>query len=97
MKTTVQKISVIALALSTAGAFAQEPPRRGPGGPGGPGGRGGGGPRPEHLGASPLDLGEPGIAWYPKLEDGLAEAKRANKPILFMAAASQCGSVPGVF
>ena len=49
------------------------------------------------IGASPLDLGEPGIAWYPKLEDGLAEAKRTNRPILFMAVASQCNGVPGVF
>ena len=59
--------------------------------------RGGGGPRPNDLGASPLDLGEPGIAWYPRLEDGIAEAKRLNRPILFMSVASQCGGVPGVF
>ena len=44
-----------------------------------------------------MDIGQAGIAWYPKLEDGLAEAKRLNKPIMFMAAASQCGGVPGVF
>ncbi len=31
------------------------------------------------------------------LEDGLAEAKRTNRPIFFMAVASQCGGVPGVF
>jgi len=31
------------------------------------------------------------------LEDGISEAKRMNRPILFMAAASQCGGVPGVF
>ncbi|MED5586964.1 MAG: hypothetical protein VYB61_11450 [Verrucomicrobiota bacterium] len=61
------------------------------------GGRGGGGPRPNDLGESDLDLGEPAIAWYPRLEDGLAEAKRTNRPILFMAVASQCGGVPGVF
>ena len=52
---------------------------------------------PRDLGASPLDLGEAGIAWYPKLEDGLAEAKRTNRPIFFMAVASQCNGVPGVF
>lgn len=63
----------------------------------GRGERGGGGPRPDELGAAELDLGEPGIAWYPKLEDGLAEAKRSNRPILFMSVASQCGGVPGVF
>jgi len=63
----------------------------------GRGGRGGGGPRPNDLGESNLDLGEPAIAWYPRLEDGLAEAKRTNRPIIFMAVASQCGGVPGVF
>ena len=58
---------------------------------------GGGGPRPDDLGVSPLDLGEPGIAWYGRLEDATVEAKRSNRPILFMAAASQCSGVPGVF
>ena len=86
--------TLLGLGLGTAGAIAQERrPRRGDGGRG----SGGGGPRPTDLGASPLGLGEPGIAWYPKLEDGLAEAKRTNRPILFMAVASQCGGVPGVF
>ena len=60
-------------------------------------GRGGGGPRPDDLGESDLDLGEAAIAWYPRLEDGLEEAKRTNRPIIFMAVASQCGGVPGVF
>lgn len=55
------------------------------------------GPGPRELGASPLPLGEPGIAWYPRLEDGLKEALRSNKPILFMAVASQCNGVPGIF
>lgn len=59
--------------------------------------RRGGGPRPNDLGESLLDLGEPGIAWYPRLGDGIAEAKRMNRPIMFMAVASQCGGVPGVF
>jgi len=63
----------------------------------GRGGRRGGGPRPDDLGESDLALGEAAIAWYPRLEDGLAEAKRTNRPIIFMAAASQCGGVPGVF
>ena len=66
-------------------------------GRGGRGGRGGGGPRPDDLGESDLDLGEAAIAWYPRLEDGLAEARRTNRPIIFMAVASQCGGVPGVF
>ena len=63
----------------------------------GRGDRRGGGPRPEELGESDLDIGEAAIAWYPRLKDGLAEAKRTNRPIIFMAVASQCGGVPGVF
>ena len=55
------------------------------------------GPRPTDLGESDLEIGQAGIAWYPKLEDGLAEAKRQNKPIMFMAVASQCSGIPGVF
>lgn len=57
----------------------------------------GGGPRPSDLGESDADLGSAGIAWYPILEDGLAEAKRSNRPIFFMAVASQCGGISGVF
>ena len=67
-----------------------------PGGRQRPGG-GGGGPRPGDLGESEAELGSSGIAWYPILEDGLAEAKRTNKPIFFMAVASQCGGISGVF
>ena len=66
----------------------------------GPGARRGGGrrgPRPENLGESEAELGSAGIAWYPILEDGLAEAKLSNKPIFFMAVASQCGGISGVF
>lgn len=55
------------------------------------------GPRPTDITESPLPLGDPGIAWYPELAPGLAEAKRTNKPILFMAVASQCSGISGVF
>ena len=55
------------------------------------------GARPTDIGASPLDLGAPGIAWYGRLDTALAEARRSNRPIMFMSAASQCGGVPGVF
>lgn len=55
------------------------------------------GPRPHELKESPAGVGSSGFVWYPILEDGLAEAKRSNRPILFMAAASQCGGIPGVF
>ena len=38
-----------------------------------------------------------GIAWYGVLQDGLAEAKRTGKPILFITAAAQCSGVPGMW
>ncbi len=53
--------------------------------------------RPDQLGASPLPIGEAGIAWYTTLETGKAEAKRSNRPIMFVAAATQCRGVSGVF
>lgn len=56
-----------------------------------------GGPRPEQLGASSLDIGEPGIAWYTTWETAEAEAKRSGRPIMFVAAATQCHGVSGVF
>ena len=55
------------------------------------------GPRPSDLGASNLDLGEPGIAWYTTWESGREEAKRSGRPIMFVAAATQCNGIPGVF
>ncbi|MEJ6718549.1 MAG: hypothetical protein ACJAT6_000704 [Akkermansiaceae bacterium] len=77
---------------------AQRGEEKGPGARRGGGRRGGGGgPRPENLGESEAELGSAGIAWYPILEDGLAEAKLSNKPIFFMAVASQCGGISGVF
>ena len=60
-------------------------------------GGGGGGPRPTDISASTLDLGEPGIAWHGRLDMAIEEAQRTNRPIFFMAAASQCNGVPGVF
>ena len=59
--------------------------------------RSGRGARPTDIGAAPLDLGAPGIAWYGCLDTALAEARRSNRPIMFMSAASQCSGVPGVF
>ncbi len=56
-----------------------------------------GGPRPTDLGASKLDLGEPGIAWYTTWETAQAEAKRSGRPIMFVAAATQCRGISGVF
>ena len=65
--------------------------------PGGGPRPGGGGPRPEQLGESEADLGSSGIVWYPILADGLAEAKRTGKPILFMSVSSSCDGISGVF
>ncbi|MDG1894437.1 MAG: hypothetical protein P8J37_05990 [Fuerstiella sp.] len=56
-----------------------------------------GGPRPSDLGASNLDPGEPGIAWYTTWETALSEARRSGRPIMFVAAATQCHGVSGVF
>ena len=42
-------------------------------------------------------LGKPGIAWYCRWDTALSEAKRSQRPILFVAAAAQCNAVPGVF
>jgi hypothetical protein len=39
----------------------------------------------------------PGITWYGVLQDGLDEAKRTGKPILFITAAAQCSGVPGMW
>lgn len=38
-----------------------------------------------------------GIAWYGSVEPAFEEAKRSRRPIMFMAAATQCRGVPGVF
>ena len=59
--------------------------------------RGGGGPTPGDLGASKLDLGEPGIKWYTTWESAEQEAKRSGRAIMFVAAATQCRGVSGVF
>jgi hypothetical protein len=55
------------------------------------------GPRPGDHGASNLDLGEAGIAWYTTWESAEAEANRSGRPIMFVAAATQCHGVSGVF
>ncbi len=48
---------------------------------------------PEH----PQEIGEAGIAWYTTWETGLKEAKRSNRPIFFMSAATTCSGISGVF
>ena len=39
----------------------------------------------------------PKIAWYGQLRDGLAEAKRSNRPVFLVSAAPQCEAVPGIW
>lgn len=39
----------------------------------------------------------PKIAWYGTLAEGLAEAKRSNRPILLVSAAPQCQNVSGMW
>ena len=56
-----------------------------------------GGPRPNDLGASPQPVGDAGVAWYTTWDTALAEAKRSNRPIFFMAAAATCSGISGVF
>ena len=56
-----------------------------------------GGPRPDELGASPQPIGDAGVAWYTTWDTALAEAKRSNRPIFFMAAAATCSGISGVF
>ncbi|MBM84074.1 MAG: hypothetical protein CMJ78_26270 [Planctomycetaceae bacterium] len=76
--------AILAVGLLAVAINAQ-PPRRG------------GGPRPSDLGESNLDIGQPGIAWYTTWELAEAEAKRSGRPIMFVAAATQCRGVSGVF
>ena len=39
----------------------------------------------------------PKIAWIGTRKDGLAEAKRTNRPILLVSGAPHCHGVPGVW
>ena len=61
------------------------------------GGRGGppNGGGPETKTTSPATGKDPAIQWYATLERGLAEAKRTNKPILFVTGAPHCSGVSG--
>jgi len=46
---------------------------------------------------NPQAVGDAGVAWYTTWETGLAEAKRSNRPIFFMSAATTCSGISGVF
>lgn len=49
------------------------------------------------LGESQLKIGAEGVVWHATWDTALAEAKRSQLPILFMAAACQSGQVSGIF
>lgn len=55
------------------------------------------GAKPDELGVSPQKMGSAGVVWYATWESALAEAKRSQRPIFFMAAAAQCSGISGVF
>jgi len=63
------------------------------------GGRGGppNGGGPETKTTSPATGKDPAIQWYATLERGLAQAKRTNKPILFVTGAPHCAGVSGMW
>jgi hypothetical protein len=52
---------------------------------------------PETRTTSPATGKDPAIQWYATLERGLAEAKRTNKPILFVTGAPHCSGVSGMW
>ena len=83
---------------SAQGAVAQSGKSSGAKG-GANGGRGGppNGGGPETRTTSPATGKDPAIQWYATLERGLAEAKRTNKPILFVTGAPHCAGVSGMW
>ena len=58
---------------------------------------GSGGTRLRAVKKNPQAVGDAGVDWYVTWETGLAEAKRSNRPIFFMSAATQCSGISGVF
>jgi len=58
---------------------------------------GSGGTRLRAVEKNPQAVGDAGVDWYVTWETGLAEAKRSNRPIFFMSAATQCSGISGVF
>jgi len=55
------------------------------------------GPRPIDIEASSQPVGEAGVMWYTTWDTALAEARRSNRPIFFMAATATCSGISGVF
>ena len=86
--------STVSLAQSGQVSGAKGGPNGGQnGGRGGPPNSGG----PETKTTSPATGKDPAIQWYATLERGLAEAKRTNKPILFVTGAPHCAGVSGMW
>ena len=86
--------STVSLAQSGQAIGAKGGPNGGQnGGRGGPPNSGG----PETKTTSPATGKDPAIQWYATLERGLAEAKRTNKPILFVTGAPHCAGVSGMW
>ncbi len=46
---------------------------------------------------SPAFADTEGIGWIPTWQQAQAEASKARKPILLVAAAPQCAGVPGIW
>ena len=84
------KILLPTLALGLALATTADAQRRGPGN----GAEGRDKPGNDVVLEGTTD---PGIAWFGKWDDALAEAQRTGKPILLMSAAPQCTGVPGMW
>lgn len=53
-------------------------------------------PRPQDM-VGNIPSGQGGIVWHGKLREGLAEAKRTNRPILLLSAVPHCHGVSGVW
>ena len=84
------KLAVCLLLVAAIPAVAQRGGKR-------QGNSGKQGPRPTDIEDNPMEIGAPGVAWYTTWETGLAEAKRTNRPIFFMSAATTCSGISGVF
>lgn len=52
---------------------------------------------PPGLPSGPIPSAQGGIVWYGSLRQGVAEAKRTNRPILLISAAPHCHNVSGIW
>jgi len=54
-------------------------------------------PPPDSTVQTPASKTSARIQWYGTLEQGLAEAKRTNRPLLMTAAAPSCRGIAGMW